>query len=37
VTIDIDPAAGMLDVDLTDNPDSLDCGLNVPKPAPSAR
>jgi N-methylhydantoinase B/oxoprolinase/acetone carboxylase alpha subunit len=29
VTIDIDPAAAMIDVDLTDNPDSLDCGLNV--------
>ncbi|MFD1332611.1 hydantoinase B/oxoprolinase family protein [Methylopila musalis] len=29
VTIDIDPEAGAIAVDLTDNPDSIDCGLNV--------
>jgi len=29
VTIDIDPDAGTIDVDLRDNPDSIDCGLNV--------
>lgn len=29
ITIDIDPDAGTIDVDLTDNPDSIPCGLNV--------
>jgi N-methylhydantoinase B len=29
VGIDIDPEAGRIDVDLTENPDSIPCGLNV--------
>lgn len=29
VTIDIDPENGRIEVDLRDNPDSIDCGLNV--------
>lgn len=29
IAIDIDPDAGKIDVDLTDNPDSLPCGLNL--------
>ena len=29
VHVEIDPAAGFIDVDLTDNPDNLPCGLNL--------
>lgn len=29
ISIDIDPEAGRINVDLTDNPDSLPCGLNL--------
>ena len=28
VVLEIDPAAGMIDIDLSDNPDCLPCGLN---------
>ena len=28
-TIDVDPAGGMITVDLTENPDNLPCGLNL--------
>jgi N-methylhydantoinase B len=33
VVLDIDPEAGRIDVDLTDNPPSVDCGLNTSRSA----